>query len=199
MQDREFLRVFRELNSLSTGRVGYAAVEVRDGEIWADACRRAIVLGESLRSELDELLSSATPLGRLSAAALLSRFDRAAGRAAFERLESDDGAVHYASGCTVISERVSDVARGILRAGLLGPGDPPPPPPHTSMGAFATRAIRDLVARPASKDPLEPWPGLPRPYEWTPPAAGKSFPLGLWVSVAFAMVAALAALYWLQN
>lgn len=193
----EFLRVFRELNSLSSGRVGVAAVQVHDFEVWADACRRAIVLGEDLRSELVELTTSATPLGRLSAAALLARFDRQAGVAAFERLENEPGAVYHASGCTVISEPVADIARTVLSSGVLRGDSPVTAPSPITLGNIASSAIRDLVVRPASSGPLAPWPGLQGSPSPSVPAARRS--LGLWAGVSLAMAVGLAALYWLSR
>ena len=116
----DFLRTFRELNSLSSGRVGYAAVECTDGSRWNDACRRAALQGEALRDELlDIVIRTGTPLGRLTAAALLARFDRAAGRDAFNQLTRSDGSVYNAVGCCVMTYRVADIAKQILASGVL--------------------------------------------------------------------------------
>lgn len=152
---RAYLRVFRELNSLADGRVGVAAVEVRHGRDWWDACRRAMREGEAVRGELEGLVDAGSPLGRLTAAALLARLDKPAGRAAFERLAAiEDGASH-ASGCCVTVERVGDVARAISNSGLLSDGPPAPGAPALPggpiivVGTPVTDAIRHLLLAPA--------------------------------------------------
>jgi hypothetical protein len=113
-------------------------------------------------------------------------------------LQNEVGAVYHASGCTVMSEPVADIARTVLRSGVLGAEAPVAPVPPVTLGHVASAAIRDLVVRPALTEPLEPWPGLPRPPNPSPPAT-QSSSLGLWLGVSLAMVVALAALYYLSR
>lgn len=71
--------------------------------------------GEALRPELEKLLKRATPAGRVYAAELLNRVDRAAGRAARDRLLTDHAELTRFDGCLMSQLTVSEYARTWLR------------------------------------------------------------------------------------
>lgn len=56
---------------------------------------------EEVRAQLDRLLATGSPAGKVYAAALLDRLDPAAGRAAWERLRDDPAEVPTFTGCVM--------------------------------------------------------------------------------------------------
>lgn len=56
---------------------------------------------EEVRGQLDRLLTTGSPAGRVYAAALLDRLDPPAGRAAWERLRDDPAEVGTFTGCVM--------------------------------------------------------------------------------------------------
>ena len=56
---------------------------------------------EEVRAQLDRLLATGSPAGKVYAAALLDRLDPVAGRAAWERLRDDPAEVPTFTGCVM--------------------------------------------------------------------------------------------------
>ncbi|WP_422734493.1 hypothetical protein ACN26Y_06915 [Micromonospora sp. WMMD558] len=56
---------------------------------------------DAVRAQLDRLLGTGSPAGRVYAAALLERLDPAAGRSAWERLRDDPAEVPTFTGCVI--------------------------------------------------------------------------------------------------
>jgi len=65
-----------------------------------------------LRPELERLVATATPAGKVYAADLLSRLDPAAGRRAWERLADDPAQVSTFTGCVMGRTTLAEYARG---------------------------------------------------------------------------------------
>lgn len=199
------LSVLRQLNSLSTGRVGYAAVEVDDGRVWARACGAALRAGEAVRPELESLVDSGTPLGRLSAAALIARLDRTRGRALFEKLTSDAGQVMFQTGCIMMSASVADVALRLLRSGVLEHSGPPVPPSPVPLLDLVYSATSNLIIGPVPAETEAPaaLEAGDTPADHLLPSQAvvgdRGFPIGLWLAVSVAMLLGLLVLRALQN
>jgi hypothetical protein len=66
--------------------------------------------GAALRPQLEKLLGSATPAGRLYVAELLTHVDADAGQAAWKRLAGESGDVRTFTGCIMGSTTVSRYA-----------------------------------------------------------------------------------------
>ena len=76
--------------------------------------------GEALRPELEKLLKRATPAGRVYAAELLNRVDRAAGRAARDRLLTDHAQVTRFDGCMMSQTTVAEYVKSWLKVDEAG-------------------------------------------------------------------------------
>ncbi|MGN9774952.1 hypothetical protein ACTMS0_04125 [Micromonospora sp. H33] len=112
---REVAAAFEELHRAETvafGPVGIAGSLLPVTEAYR---RVEAVLADdpdAVRGQLDRLLATGSPAGRVYAAALLERLDPAAGRAAWEWLRDDPAEVATFTGCvmdrTVLGEYAGD-------------------------------------------------------------------------------------------
>lgn len=71
--------------------------------------------GESVRSELEIMLQSGTPSGRIYAAILLRKIDPLAGENALKQLQGDRDIVGYAHGCIHEKREVSELVTEIFQ------------------------------------------------------------------------------------
>lgn len=164
MSSRSFLRIFRELNDVTNGFAGYAAERLRNGDTWGEAFAEALAAGESIRSDLLTLLETGTPLGQLSAAALLARLDKEAGRSALEDLLKSEGVISRASGCFLLGNPVATTAADLLQCGFFPPLDPPRVQPEDdrpiearpfALARFMGPLLQELMrADPASQEEI---------------------------------------------
>ncbi|WP_433530729.1 hypothetical protein ACQPYA_00865 [Micromonospora sp. CA-263727] len=65
---------------------------------------------EKVRDQLDRLLATGAPAGRVYAATLLGQLDPAAGRAAWIALRGDPAELHTATGCVLGQTTVGEYA-----------------------------------------------------------------------------------------
>jgi hypothetical protein len=88
------------------GGVGFAAATLPE----TTAFEVLVSAGSAVRPELEKLLASATPAGKVYAATALQHLDAEAGAAAWRRLADAGGDVTIASGCIVGKRPVSQYA-----------------------------------------------------------------------------------------
>jgi hypothetical protein len=110
------VRAIAEARSVAFGGVGFASQILPETEAYFALEERLAAGGEALRSELERLLDEATPAGRVYAAELLSRIDRAAGEAAWRRLSTDRAQLDTMSGCLPHRTTVAQYAADRLAA-----------------------------------------------------------------------------------
>ncbi len=110
---RELDAAVRELagaDTLAFGGVGIASQILPATDAYRHVER---ALGEhpaEARKRVDWLLTHGSPAGKAYAAALLDTVDRAAGRAAWERLRDDEGEFTTFSGCVMGRATLRDYA-----------------------------------------------------------------------------------------
>ncbi|ASW53027.1 hypothetical protein [Plantactinospora sp. KBS50] len=117
-RDRELDEAIRELaraDTLAFGGVGFAGQTLAPTAAYQALERMLPARAEDLRGRLTGLLTDATPAGKAYAASLLDRFDPAAGRAAWESLSGDDGALTTFTGCVMGRSTLGEYARDRLR------------------------------------------------------------------------------------
>lgn len=210
MASESYLRVFRELNDVTNGFAGYAAVRLRNGDLWGESFAEALAAGEAVRSDLLTLLETGTPLGQLSAAALLARLDQEAGRSALEGLLKSEGVVSRASGCFLMGNPVASTAADLLQSGFFPLRAPPRVPPEEAppvearqfaLARFMGPLLLELMrAAPASQDEIM---AVVRKHLGHPPAEGSphdaptesapkgGFPWGLYLTVVILGIGAM--------
>ncbi|MCW3840217.1 hypothetical protein ONA70_08925 [Micromonospora yasonensis] len=101
-KDRELDAAVEELaraDTLAFGGVGIAAQILPATAAYRYVERALDEHPEAARKKVDWLLKHGSPAGKAYAAALLDTVDRAAGRAAWERLRGDAGEFTTFSGC----------------------------------------------------------------------------------------------------
>jgi hypothetical protein len=106
----EHLLLLTQAKVLNSSAIGAAAVRT---ELYK-AFERAAVDGDSIRPQLETMVQSATPAGRIYAAILLRKIDRLAGETALKQLQSDQASVTYWSGCMGENYKVGELATKIL-------------------------------------------------------------------------------------
>ena len=112
MKSSGALTVDRALEVLAdAGMVAFGGVGIA-GSVLPETAAFDVVAaaGEDVRDRLQQLLSSATPAGRIYAATALDRVAPDAGRAAWRRLADDRSEVSTASGCLIDRRTVADYA-----------------------------------------------------------------------------------------
>lgn len=110
----EYLLILMRASSLDRSAVGRAGIRTETYK----AFERASAAGNSIRPQLETMVQSSTPAGRLYAAILLQRIDRTTGEKALKQLQSDQTQVAYLSGCFVENYKVSELATKILQGEL---------------------------------------------------------------------------------
>jgi len=109
------LRLLADADTLAFGGVGIAGTLLPATKAYFAVEEGLRLHGPQLRPRLEALLDRATPAGRVYAAELLTHADAAAGKAAWRRLEGQDGAVTTFSGCIMGSTTVGQYAAERLR------------------------------------------------------------------------------------
>jgi hypothetical protein len=104
-----------EAGTVAFGGVGIANATLPETEAYFTLGKRAGGAdGNELRAELERLLSSATPAGKVYAADLLGQLDPEAGRAAWQRLAEDPAPVSTFHGCVMGKTTLAEYAKGRL-------------------------------------------------------------------------------------
>jgi hypothetical protein len=88
------------------GGVGFAGTVLPE----TAAFEVLVAAGPPIRPELEKLLTSATPAGKIYAATALQRIDPDAGATAWRRLVDDSSDVTTGSGCLIDKRSVSQYA-----------------------------------------------------------------------------------------
>ncbi|MFO0575733.1 MAG: hypothetical protein U1A78_17185 [Polyangia bacterium] len=198
---------------MTNGFAGYAAERLRNGDTWGEAFAEALAAGESIRNDLLTLLETGTALGQLSAAALLARLDKEAGRSALEALLKSEGVISRASGCFLLGNPVATTAAELLQSGFFPLRDPPRVQPEDgrpiearpfALARFMGPLLLELMrAAPASREEImarvrehlgHP-PGEEKPYG-TPPQSAPTgeFPALLYLTVVVLGIGAMVIL-----
>ncbi|SBT50174.1 hypothetical protein [Micromonospora auratinigra] len=103
-KDRELDAAIKELaraDTLAFGGVGIASQILPATDAYRHVERALAEHPEQARKKVDWLLEHGSPAGRAYAASLLDGVDRAAGRAAWERLRDHDDEFTTFSGCVM--------------------------------------------------------------------------------------------------
>ncbi|MEU2616208.1 hypothetical protein ABZ570_32275 [Micromonospora sp. NPDC007271] len=86
-------------DTLAFGKVGIAGTLLPETKAYRWVDRASDEQPEEARKKVDWLLNHGSPAGKAYAATLLDRADAAAGRAAWTKLQADEGAFTTFSGC----------------------------------------------------------------------------------------------------
>lgn len=113
------LKMLKTASAFTRGGGERAAAEVDEYDAYKKICTNWNKLGES---DLNDLLESATPAGKLYAAALIwetncYRGQPAMMKSGFESLKNDKAKVKYQSGCDVSEHTVGEIASAFLKDG----------------------------------------------------------------------------------
>lgn len=108
--ERDWLSRLANAGTVAFGGVGIASTTLPETEAYL-ALRDSAAVD---RSELDRLLRTATPAGRVYAAELLTRLDPAAGVDAWRQLRGDSAQVSTFSGCVMGTTTLAEYAEGRL-------------------------------------------------------------------------------------
>jgi hypothetical protein len=106
----EHLRLLERADTVAFGAVGIAAKVLPATDAYFAMEERVNQYGAALRPQLDRLFERASPAGRIYAAELITRVDRAAGEAAWRRLANDGAEVTTFSGCFINQTTVARYA-----------------------------------------------------------------------------------------
>jgi hypothetical protein len=109
------LRLLADADTLAFGGVGIAGTLLPATKAYFAVEEGLRQHGDELRPRLETLLDKATPAGRVYVAELLTHVDADAGRAAWRRLEGQDGTVTTFNGCIMGSTTVGRYAQERLQ------------------------------------------------------------------------------------
>ncbi|PZG15347.1 hypothetical protein C1I95_19840 [Micromonospora craterilacus] len=112
-QDSELTAAVAELavaGRVAFGGVGIVGSLLPETEAYQRVAAAAADHPEEVRQQLDHLLATAEPAGRVYAATLLEQLDPAAGRAAWTAMRADPAELHTATGCVLDSTTVGEYA-----------------------------------------------------------------------------------------
>jgi hypothetical protein len=102
-------------DTVAFGGVGIAGTLMLATQAYFELEEALIQHKDELRPQLERLLDTATPAGRIYAAELLTRIEAAAGRAAWQRLAKHDVEVNTMSGCIMGKTTLRRYAEDRLR------------------------------------------------------------------------------------
>jgi hypothetical protein len=102
-------------DTVAFGGVGIAGTLMPATQAYFELEESLLQDTDELRPQLERLLDTATPAGRVYAAELLTRVEAAAGRAAWQRLAGQDVEVSTMSGCIMGKTTLRRYAEDRLR------------------------------------------------------------------------------------
>jgi len=106
--------------TVAFGGVGITGARLPATDAYFALEERLAEIGADVRPELEKMLDRATPAGRVYAAELLNRVDRAAGRAARDRLLTDRAQVTRFDGCMMSQTTVAEYVKSWLKVDEAG-------------------------------------------------------------------------------
>jgi hypothetical protein len=102
------------------------------------AFEQAMAAGDKIRPEIDQILQSGTPAGKMYAVMLLASFDPEATKQALEVMQNDHSVVVEQLGDVMVIRKVSEWATAWLK-GIAMASSPQVLPPHLATLSEATR------------------------------------------------------------
>jgi len=114
-QTLQAIETLKGAKSVDEAKVGYAGRRTEAFSAYA----KLHAMGGLIGPEIQGLLSSGSPAGKVYAAMLLKHISKQAGQAALEKLSRDTSKTSYASGCEIEDVTVGELAKRILLGDIL--------------------------------------------------------------------------------